>query len=564
MLGSVASLCLLAAAASTTVNAAEIAYLDPDRVTRALERAQSRHQSALDNFAYNKVNHPELFDQHGTLVKIASVIEQTATKRRQKRRSVIDLIKRQSSGGGSAPQGAVTLYDYFSEPLDIMIYGNVSIGTPAQVFPLLFDTGSSDLWVYQAGTGALSVPEWDASQSSSAVTEPAIPWSIQYGRGEQEGFLNQDVVELGGYTADTVFAAANTLNEAFTPYPISGLFGLGFGVIASSGYVPWFERLLNSTELQNPYFSIYLIRASDVTDEVEGSIPGAQLCVGCIDESKYTGDINWVPVNSEAFWTVPMDGINFNGSVIPGTEMNAAIDSGTSLIQIPVAAAQAFYSVLGGVQSDRGDGTWVIPCDAPIGSIGFQFQGVNYEIPPQDILRARSRDRTSCLLAIAGVDNQDAYGNSVAIVGDVFLKNAYTVYSYSYQGAPAVGFARSIIAGSWNDTSDGGSNQSGQFSIPTATGTVSGVPPRGTSQRVDSSATNGGLTSGTGGQSLTRSSAAQTGNTVTRTSATGSPSQSSSNNSGGGGSPTSAATTLTLSSFGFGLLATLLGAYLTI
>ncbi|KAK4054330.1 hypothetical protein OIO90_003563 [Microbotryomycetes sp. JL221] len=563
MLFQVASLCALAA---TVANAADIQYLDPERVTTALERAQSRHQSALNNYAYNKVNHPELFDQHGTLVKIAGAIESAGNERRRqrekKRRSVIDFVKRQDS---SAPSGAVTLYDYFSEPLDIMIYGNVSIGTPAQTFPLLFDTGSSDLWVYQSGIGALTVPEWDASASSSAVTDPVIPWSIQYGRGEQEGFLNQDVVSLGGYQADTVFAAATTLNEAFTPYPISGLFGLGFGVIASSGYVPWFERLLNSTELENPYFSIYLIRAADVTDEVEGSIPGAQLCVGCIDDSKYTGDINWVPVNSEAFWTVPMDGINFNGSVIPGTEMNAAIDSGTSLIQIPVAAAQAFYSVLGGVQSERGDGTWIIPCDAPIGSIGFQFQGVNYEIPPQDILRARSRDRSSCLLAIAGVDNQDAYGNSVAIVGDVFLKNAYTVYSYSYQGAPAVGFARSIIAGSWNDTESEGSGNDGQFSIPSATGSVSGVPPRATSVRADPSATRGGLSgSQTGSQTGSRSQPSSTG--------TGSvPAQtSSSDNSGGNGGsnqPQSAAplsTSITLSSVALAAVGVVLGAFVSL
>jgi hypothetical protein len=65
--------------------------------------------------------------------------------------------------------------------------------------------------VYEAGTGA-DQPEWDASASSTSVTDPVIPWSIQYGKGEQEGFLNQDVVELGGYSADTVFASANTLN----------------------------------------------------------------------------------------------------------------------------------------------------------------------------------------------------------------------------------------------------------------------------------------------------------------------------------------------------------------
>lgn len=118
------------------------------------------------------------------------------------------------------------------------IYGAVDVGSPAQSFDLLFDTGSADMWVYADGTGSRE-PEWDASASSTAVTSPALPWSIRYGRGEQTGYLNQDTVSLGGYDVNnTIFAAASTLNEAFTYYPISGLFGLGFGTISASGCVP--------------------------------------------------------------------------------------------------------------------------------------------------------------------------------------------------------------------------------------------------------------------------------------------------------------------------------------
>lgn len=50
-------------------------------------------------------------------------------------------------------------------------------------------------------------------------------------------------------------------------------------------------RLLNATLLPEPYFAIYFIRASDITDEVEGSIGGAQLCVGCYDPSTFTGEM---------------------------------------------------------------------------------------------------------------------------------------------------------------------------------------------------------------------------------------------------------------------------------
>lgn len=71
----------------------------------------------------------------------------------------------------------------------------------------------------------------------SATTDRLI-FERQYGKGSQTGYLNQDVVSLGGYTVNnTVFAAANSLNHAFTYYPISGLFGLGFGTISASGCV---------------------------------------------------------------------------------------------------------------------------------------------------------------------------------------------------------------------------------------------------------------------------------------------------------------------------------------
>lgn len=66
--------------------------------------------------------------------------------------------------------------------------------------------------MYQAGTGAEQA-EWNPTASSTSVTDPVIPWSIQYGKGSQSGFLNQDVVAMGGYQAETVFASANTLND---------------------------------------------------------------------------------------------------------------------------------------------------------------------------------------------------------------------------------------------------------------------------------------------------------------------------------------------------------------
>ncbi|GAA5880129.1 hypothetical protein JCM3774_004158 [Rhodotorula dairenensis] len=510
-------------------------YLDPATLSDLLARQNDRHTAALDAYKYNLAARPATVERARKVRVLAAGLELERASRGQAGetgaissssglgdlgsvqeaaskagRRVLRLDRRQST----EQKGVVPLLDFYSQPLDVMVYGTVEIGTPSQAFDLLFDTGSADLWVYASGTGSRQ-PEWDASKSSTAITNPVIPWSIRYGKGSQTGYLNQDVVTLGGYTVNnTVFAAADSLNQAFNYYPISGLFGLGFGTISASGYAPWFERLIESGQLAEQYFAMYFVRAADVTTRAEGSLSGAQLCIGCIDSSKYTGDISWNPVLSEGFWSIQMDGIEVNGTMVSGTRIRAALDSGTTLIQLPTSAADAFFATIPGARtSASGDGSYVVPCTTTFTSLAFSFGGVKYEIPPEDLLRAVSRDGTQCILTITASDMQDIDGTPMAIVGEVFLKNAYSIYSYSYNGSPAVGLARSIIAGSWSSNGTGSTDRPGgsEFSQPVNQGSISysGAPlPTVTSgaaaSSLTSTATNAGgrpiiTTAGLGG-----------------------------------------------------------------
>ncbi len=79
----------------------------------------------------------------------------------------------------------------------------VSIGTPSQEFSLVFDTGSSDLWVFSSKTPVSKksfIRYFHANQSQSYHKLNAS-WSIRYGKGQVAGVAATDNVHIGNLTA---------------------------------------------------------------------------------------------------------------------------------------------------------------------------------------------------------------------------------------------------------------------------------------------------------------------------------------------------------------------------
>lgn len=168
--------------------------------------------------------------------------------------------------------------------------------------------------------------------ASSTITLSKLPWDITYGTGMSQGYLARDTVTVGAYTVPLqIFALANISAPSLEALPCDGLMGLAFSTIATSGAPTFFENLITSNSVPNPFFSFYFQRARDLNvGSGTGLIGGGEMCVGCINTSKYVGGITWLPVGSRGYWSIPMDGINVNGAVVPGTKTAAAIDTGTT------------------------------------------------------------------------------------------------------------------------------------------------------------------------------------------------------------------------------------------
>jgi len=181
------------------------------------------------------------------------------------------------------------------------------------------------------------------------------------------------------------------------------------------------------------------------------------MTVGGINSARYTGDITYADVTLEGYWEVQTQGLAVDGKTVSGTSSLAAIDTGTSLWYVPTSVAQAFYASLNG-QTYGSEGYWSIPCDSPTFTLSAVFNNRQFEVDLSDMLLGYAdQQRTQCVFAIVAQDANDPNGNNIAIIGDAFLKNVYSIYDHANT---QVGFA--TLA---NSTTSFAASGPGEFSV---------------------------------------------------------------------------------------------------
>ncbi|KAG9019062.1 Type I transmembrane sorting receptor [Tulasnella sp. 427] len=339
--------------------------------------------------------------------------------------------------GRRAFSGKEGLTDVF-DTIDELYYGPLSVGTPAQSTTVDFDTGSSDLWLPLSSCSKCSGPTFKFP-SSSTFKSSSTPFSIQYEDGSSAtGKVATDRVTVAGLTVSKQgFGAVTKETGNFLDSPSAGLLGLGFPANAESGATPFFINLAESGSLASNVFSFYMARNG-------GS--GSELCIGCADSAKYTGSVQYYDLDPSAtndeqyYWNIASDGFSYNGGSSTGS-FSAVIDSGTTLIYIPTAAAKALFAKIPGAKtapSSVGTGFYTYPCSSKLGPITLSFNGDSYAVNLADFnLGAVSSGSSTCVAGIVGED----VGDGMAIIGDEFMKNWYSVFDYDNQ---AVGFAKAI------------------------------------------------------------------------------------------------------------------------
>ncbi|XP_006899903.1 PREDICTED: pepsin A-like [Elephantulus edwardii] len=304
--------------------------------------------------------------------------------------------------------------------MDMEYFGTIGIGTPAQEFTVIFDTGSSNLWVpsVYCSSPACSNHNRFNPQASSTYQATSQTVSIAYGTGSMTGILGYDTVQVGGI-ADTnqIFGLSETEPGSFLYYsPFDGILGLAYPSIAASGATPVFDNMWNQGLVSQDLFSVYLS-----SDDQSGSV----VMFGGIDSSYYTGSLNWVPLSSEGYWQITVDSITMNGQPIACSgSCQAIVDTGTSLLSGPTNAIAYIQSYIGA--SENSNGQMAISCSAinSLPDIVFTINGIQYPLPASAYIL---QNQQGCVSGFQGM-NIPTESGELWILGDVFIRQYFAVF----------------------------------------------------------------------------------------------------------------------------------------
>lgn len=300
-------------------------------------------------------------------------------------------------------------------------YGPVSIGTPLQHFNVIFDTGSSNLWIPSAKCTNCGVHPKYKSSSSSSYHPNGTSWKIQYGSGPVSGFLSDDSVTWGGLTISKQSFAEVTdvsgLGLAFSVGKFDGILGMAFQSISVDNIVPPFESLYRQGLVDSNVFGFYL----GATDGAKG-----ELTLGGTDPAHYSGSLTYVPLISETYWEAELTSFTYNGKSIT-TATKVVLDTGTSIMAGPSKEVKALAAAVGASPYFLNPAEYTIDCSKvnslpdlvmTIGGKAFTLKGKDYVISVQGVV---------CLFGFTGIDMPAPTG-PLWIAGDVFIRKYYTVF----------------------------------------------------------------------------------------------------------------------------------------
>ncbi|XP_058244479.1 gastricsin-like [Hemibagrus wyckioides] len=321
---------------------------------------------------------------------------------------------------------------------DSFYSGVISVGTPPQSFEVLFDTGSSNLWVNSVycSTQACTAQTQFNPQQSSTYQNTSQTFYMPYGFGAINGIFGYDTVTLAGIQVPNqeIGLSTNEPSQPFLDAPFDGILGLAYPSIAVGNAMPLVDNMMQQGLLEQNLFGIYL-------SPVGGS--GSEVAFGTVDTNMYQGQISWTPVTAETYWQIGIQEVEISGqqtgwcSQYSGCQ--AVVDTGTPSLTAPSSLMSSLMYYIGAQQDSYGQ--YAVDCSqvSNLPTLTFIISGVSFPLGPSYYIQESQSGYCTVNINPTYVPSQN--GQPLWIFGDVFLRAYYSVYDRANN---QVGFAQAV------------------------------------------------------------------------------------------------------------------------
>ncbi|GMR50446.1 hypothetical protein PMAYCL1PPCAC_20641 [Pristionchus mayeri] len=313
-----------------------------------------------------------------TSIVIRAPMHKTASLRAQmiKEGTFTDFIAQQQLARLTS-KGAVGKQPY-ADNYDDVYRGVISLGTPAQNFTVLVDTGSTDTWVIGS---ACSTPacngdansgyakdHFDKSASSTfSLTSKNFAIS-----GWCSGQVAEDVFTLAGLKQEKQsFGLASTVVDYFGFTPVDGVFGLAWPASSQLDVTPPLWNMLG--QLDAPLFTIWLDRKAKSTEDSLGGL----ITYGALDTEHCDGQVDYVQLSSLTYWQYPMTKFSI-GNYVSNTKVQV-ISQTAAWIGAPTSAVAGIASATG-AKFDMTNYLYTLPCTGVYPDMIFTIGGRYYNV----------------------------------------------------------------------------------------------------------------------------------------------------------------------------------------